>query len=451
MVVNDAHPVTLTVLLDMIRQAVRTDTAAELEYMAVNASHALAPYRQAALWTSEQGVVALSGIVQREANAPYTQWLAGLCHAQISPVPTRVEAADVAPEFAGQWQDWAPPCGLWLPWASPSQGRGGVLLLRDLPWMDDEVELLAEWINVWQHAYRAKLSASGWSLRALRERLFPAPGAGAPRPWYRRPPIVAGLAVAGLLLCPVRLSVLAPGELVAADAAVVRSPLEGIIERFHIRPNQSVKAGQPLFDFDQAQLAARAAVVQQALATAEAEYRQSAQQALIDAKAKSQLATLQGKIEERRTEAQFLAGQVARATVVAPRDGVVLFDDPSEWQGRPVGPGERILRVADPQKVEVEAWLPIADAIPFGDRADATLYLSASPLDPVPASLRYVAFDASQRPDGSYAYRVRANVAGSTAHRIGLKGTVRLSSGWVPLGYWVFRRPWSLIRQTLGV
>jgi multidrug resistance efflux pump len=191
-------------------------------------------------------------------------------------------------------------------------------------------------------------------------------------------------------------------------------------------------------------------VAEQALATAEAEYRQTAQQALSDNKFKSQLAVLQGKIEERRAEMEFLRGQVERAHVVAPRDGIVLIDDPSEWTGKPVSTGERILRVADPREAEVEAWLPIGDAIPIDPGATVHLYLSASPLSPVTAEVRYVSYDAMQRPDGSYAYRVRAKLAEPTLHRIGMKGTARVNGHWAPLAYWLLRRPVAFVRQTLG-
>jgi hypothetical protein len=79
-----------------------------------------------------------------------------------------------------------------------------------------------------------------------------------------------------------------------------------------------------------------------------------------------------------------------------------------------------------------------------------TLYLNATPLQPVSARLRFVAHDASVRPDGSYAYRVRAALAEPPRHRIGLKGTVKLAGGWVPLGYWMLRRPAAAVRQFLG-
>ena len=46
---------------------------------------------------------------------------------------------------------------------------------------------------------------------------------------------------------------------------------------------------------------------------------------------------------------------------------MVLFDSPSEWIGKPVQTGERVMRVADPDAVEIEAWVPVGDAIPLAE------------------------------------------------------------------------------------
>jgi hypothetical protein len=170
-----------------------------------------------------------------------------------------------------------------------------------------------------------------------------------------------------------------------------------------------------------------------------------------DTKSKAQLSGLLGKIEEKRVEADYLKGQLERSRVLAPQDGIVLFDDPSEWIGKPVQTGERIMRIASPGDVEVEAWLPIGDAIPLPDGASVSLYLAASPLTAVTARVRYVAHDAVLRPEGSYAYRLRARLDARTTQRVGLKGTAKVSGGWVPLIYWAARRPLGVIRQALGV
>jgi hypothetical protein len=109
------------------------------------------------------------------------------------------------------------------------------------------------------------------------------------------------------------------------------------------------------------------------------------------------------------------------------------------------------LRIAALDDAEVEAWLPLADAIDLPPDAPLSLYLSASPMSPVTAKLRYLAHDAVQRPDGQYAYRVRATLTGPTEHRVGLKGTAKLQGDWVPLVYWVMRRPLATARAYLGV
>jgi multidrug resistance efflux pump len=325
-----------------------------------------------------------------------------------------------------------------------------LLLSRDAPWTEAELTLLQEWTGVWWHALQA--------LRRAQQRRFWQPwrrsteGAGpARKPWWRRPITLLAAAAVAASFIPVRLSVLAPGELVPINPVVVRAPLDGVVDVFHVKPNQSVKKGDPLFGFDEALIQSRLDVAAQSMNTAATEYRQIAQQALTDPKVRPQLTVLTGRIQEKRAEVAFLREQLTRARVLAPQDGVVLFDDPTEWIGKPVSVGERILRIAATGDVEVEAWLPIGDAIVLPMGAPVQLFLNASPLDPVAASLRYMAHDAVQRPDGGYAYRVRATLETPTTHRVGLKGTAKAQGDWVPAIYWVMRRPLATMRSTLGL
>ncbi|OYU26330.1 MAG: secretion protein HylD [Burkholderiales bacterium PBB2] len=437
-------------LLELARRARQAGSRAVLGFLAVNDSLQLAPYRQSALWLPEGGVRALSGVVQVEANAPYVHYLARLCGhlaAQTGDEPSTVTAESLPPELASEWADWLPAQGLWLPLLD---GRGGLLLLREPAWSAEEQASLLEWAAIWTHAWRAAgpRTEGGWWRRLTGGKHQDA--AEAPSAWWRRPRLRWLLLAAGVALLPVRLSVLAPGELVPARPAVIRAPLEGVLGSFQVKPNEAVKAGQPLFRFDDAALQARLEVARQSLAGSEAEYRQAAQLAVSDPRYKAQLAPLMGKVEERRAEAEYLQGQLERAHVLAPEDGIVLFDDPSEWIGRPVSTGERIMRLARAGDVELEAWLDLGDAIPLPEQAEVRLYLNASPLQAIEAKLRYMAFEAVQRPDGRYAYRVRARLDQATEHRVGLKGTAKLSGERVPLIYWVLRRPLALLRQVLG-
>lgn len=452
---SQAQASPLITLLDLARRARRAESVAALRFMAVNDSHALARYRQSALWFSGVGVQALSGVVQVEANAPYAQWLDKVCthfFAHLS-APGTVSSADLPAELAEAWGEWLPPHAYWQPIAGlagvADAPGGGLLLARDLPWTEPEGALIAEWIDTWRHAWLG-LAAPRLNLAQRIWRFLCGDAGAAGRPWWRRRGALWLAALVVVSALPVRLSVLAPGELVPARPAVVRAPLEGVVEVFHVQPNDEVKTGQPLFGFDEVLIRSRLDVARQTLQTAEAEYRQMAQQAVSDVRSKALLASLTGKIEEKRAEALFIEEQLGRAQVTAPQAGIVLFDDPSEWVGRPVTVGERIMRIARTGDVEVEAWVPVADAIPLDPEAEVSLFLNASPLAPVPARLRYFAHEAVERPDGTYAYRVRAEILGETTHRVGLKGSVRLSGDWVPLIYWAMRRPWASVRTTLG-
>ncbi len=447
-------------LLELSRRARKSQSEAELRFMLVNDSHALTAYRQAGLWLADGGLQALSGVVQVEANAPYSLWLSQVC-AQLGPgtgQPLPVSAAGLPAELSAQWAQWLPAQGLWLPLSGPPARddglqpgpacEGGLLLARDLPFSQQEIALLAEWLEIWSHAWHSlrQPSARSWT-RRLAARLRPQPD----QPWWKQARLRWAAVVLAVLVCPVRLTVLAPGELVPAHPVVIRAPLDGVVDTFHVQPNQAVKKDQPLFGFDEALIQSRLEVAEQTLVTAETEYRQTTQQALLDAKYRNQLALLTGKIEEKRTEADFLREQLQRSRVLAPQDGIALLDDPSEWIGRPVTVGERIMRLAAPADTEIEAWLPLADAITLEPEAMVKLYLNASPLSPVTARLRYMAHDAVQRPDGSYAYRLRARLDAPTEYRVGLKGTAKLQGRWVPLVYWVLRRPLAALRTGLGI
>lgn len=441
-----------TILWDLARRARQAESDRELGFILTNDTVALAPYRQAALWLAQEGVWSLSGVVQVDANVPYAQWLDAVArhlNAQGADAPRPFSAADLPADLAAEWQHWWPTHALWMGSTAPGV-PGAALLLRDDPWTPEELAVLQEWAEVWWHAFAALHRPRITRLRGWRQRLSQLVASQPGQAWWRQRRVQVALAVLVALLWPVRLTVLAPGELVPANPLVIRAPLDGVIDVFHVQPNQQVKAEQPLFSFDEIVIQSRLEVALQALATAETDYRQTSQLALSDAKSKTQLGLLAGKVEERRAETDALQEQLVRARVLAPQPGVVLMDDPSEWIGKPVATGERILRIATLDDVEVEAWVSMADAIRLSPGDAVSLYLSASPLSPVSATLRYMAHDAVQRPDGTFAYRVRATLDGKTSHRVGLKGTAKLHGGWVPMAYWMLRRPVATVRSWLG-
>ncbi|RDI14788.1 MULTISPECIES: efflux RND transporter periplasmic adaptor subunit [Comamonas] len=438
-------------LLELGHRARAARSNAELRFLLVNDSRLLVPYRQACLWLDDGGVTALSGVVETDRNTPYAQWLHGVCQFLQAQQPIqvrRIEPAQLPPELASSWSEWLGPYAVWVPLVQDGQKpvpEGGLLLSGAQAIEEQRFALLAEWGHIWFHAYSA--------LQTGQPRFWRKPAASRvnAKSWWQKKTtwILGGLFVLGAV--PVHMSVLAPGELVAAQPVVLRAPLDGVIDQIHVQPNQVVRKGERLFGLDEAQISSRLEVAQQALLTAEAEYRQSAQLALGDVRSKAQLAALVGRIGEKRAEVQYLSDQRERSRVLAPEDGMVLFDSPTEWLGKPVQTGERVMRIARPDEVEIEAWVPIGDAIPLAQGSTVKLYLAANPMAGLEGKLRYMAYDANARPDGSYAYRVRASMSlAKEEARIGLKGTAKLQGDWVPLVYWVLRKPWAVLRQFIA-
>ncbi|MEN5084548.1 HlyD family efflux transporter periplasmic adaptor subunit [Bosea sp. TWI1241] len=432
----------LSLLLQLERKA-RAAALDELGFLIVNETYGLVPYRQAWLWRGapRPAVIAVSAVAQVDRQAPLIVWL-GKLFATLAAGGGRearaVTVADVPQAFAAEWAEWLPPVLVWLPLG---HGEDVLVLGRETPLEEGERQMLAFLTDAYGHALAARrprgLAPGSLSLLARRPRLI---AAGS----------VFLLLAAGAL--PVRQSALAPAEIVPRNPAVIRAPLEGVVERIRVSPNQSVAEGEVLFNLDDRRLRSQIEVAGGALQAMELELRQARQFAVVDQKVRASLPTLQGKYDQQLAEIAFLREQLARIEVRAPRRGVVVLDDPNEWLGRPVAIGEKVMMVADPDSVEIQVRLPVADAIGLTIGAPARLFLNTAPEKPLDAVLTQASYQATQGPDGILAYRVKARLAEDTpVPRIGLKGTAKLYGETVPLAYALFRRPFAALRQWIGL
>lgn len=409
-----------------------------LGFIAVNETCGLLRYRQAVMWNEAGEPAAVSGVAEPEPNAPFVLWLKGL-YKTLGKAPSgRISPDTLDEKQAVAWTDWFPRHGYWVAFGSP--GKGGVLYVRTEPWTDEDARLLhgvAETYGDVLHTFSARTKRRSVLLR-----------------WNRRKAVVlfSVLALLATGFVQVPLTVLAPAEVVAANPESVRAPLEGVISRMHVQPNQQIRPGQPLFDLDPVGHEKTLEVAEKAMAAARAEYEQSAQKALFDPAEKARLLLLEGRIRERETEVAYLKTILKRVQVRASRSGVAIVDEPDEWIGRPVAVGEHVLAVSDERDTEVEAWLAVGDAVALQPGAPVTMFLNSAPFKPVVSSLLYMGFRAQPRPDGTLAYRVRATISDNEERpRLGLRGTVRIEAGRAALLYWLLRRPLAQIRQILGI
>ena len=440
-VIDTARP--LATLLHLLHRARDAQTEAVVGFVMVNETLQLLPFRQAAWWHPHRlpGVLALSGLAGVESTAPYAQWLDSVCRAlPAGGAVMTLTAGQLPPALGADWSSWLPPHALVLRLQIPGGADAGVLLLaRDSEWSEYEQTLAAELAHGYAHALQHFAARP-----TLRHRVLQ----------WRHMPVMRRRVLLGLLLLaclPVRLSVLARSEVTPQAALLMRAPLAGVIERIDVQPNQPVKAGAALFSLDATVLSGQLALASKAQEAAAESYRQQAQLAVTEDKARLDMASEQARLEQRRIEADYTSRQLARIHVKAPRDGVIVYSDRNDWLGKAVSPGERVMQLADPAKVEVTAWLPATETLRVVPGMSLRLFPSASPTQAYDAVVSRVAYRAEVGEDGILAYRLYARLLDTGERpRIGQVGTARIYGSWVPLSYYALRRPLVWLRQWVG-
>lgn len=442
---RDKRAERLALLLQLERRARAEEDLLGLSFLMVNDSRQLLDYREALLWHADEGrITACSGLAQVEANAPFILFLARLCQGwKAQPWAAELHelsAADSPEQNRHEWHEYLAEHLLWV----PLRRRGGellgcLLLSREQALTRPERALL----ELLQDAYAHTWAGLGGSKRSSSVS------------WLRKRPrrvvLFAVAALVALALLPVRQTVLAPAEIVPREPAVLRAPLQAVVEGMLVQPNQPVKAGDPLVQLDKRELENRLESARQGLAAADAQLRQTRQQALFDERAKAALAELITRRDQARADVDYLQNNLERSLILAPRDGVAIFDDPSDWIGRPVSLGERIMQVADPHDARLEIHLPVGDAIALQPGAETRLFLNSQPGSPLQATLQRHGYRATPAADGSMAYRLDAAFDEADPRvRVGLKGTAKLYGQRTLLFNYVMRRPLAALRVYLG-
>lgn len=436
----------LLLLLNLHQEARQAQTVEALRFVMVNQTRRLIAYRQAAFVTlSPSGrarLEAVSNVAAPDRDAPFSRWLDAAASAVAVGTEGRtahvVSPSDLPPALTREWSHWGPAQALWVPLPGPDDTVGAALwIARDDVWTEGEQVLLGQLAGGYGHCWWALTRAGRRKGLRVRKGLWA---------------LLAVALIGGVLSIPVPQSTLAPAEVTPRDPLIVSAPLEGVIERFHVQPNEAVVAGQPLFDFEATVLRSRFEVARKALTSAEAEHLTAAQGAFADPQSKARLAQLKAQVDLRRAELAFARDLLDRVTVKAERAGIAVFTDVNDWLGKPVAVGERIMTLADPQAAEIDVHVPVGDALVLEEGAEVSLFLNVDPLRPLHARVVHASYEPGMTPSGVLAYRVRAELEpGEPTPRIGLRGTAKIQGERAPLAFYLFRRPLAALRQAVGL
>lgn len=434
-------------LLNLEREARKAESEAELGYLMVNGSRVAIQYRQAILLMrsgpKKHRTVAVSSLSAIDRNSTFVRWIEGVAKSKlVGENMSKVISFNVKEESDSKDLDASSyPFGFMA--FLPLQLRDGtvfahLLFTRESEWDERSLAAAARLCEAYSHSWEA-LTGPKRVKRKLRSRSLL---------WA-----TAGIAAIAAAFLPIPLSVLAPAEVTPANPFVVAAPMDGTIEEILVDPNTNVKNGDALFTYTDTDLRNRVKLAGQAVSVAEAKYQQNLRTSFSDPRAKRELSIAQSELQLKAGEYDYAQELLSKTRVAAGAAGLVIFADKDTWTGRPVATGERIMRIADPSKVEVTINLPVADSIILEEGAEVELYLDSDPLNPITASLTSASFHAQPDGEGVLSYRVRAKFPADSKGdnpRIGLRGTAKVYGEDVSLGYYLMRKPLSAIRQWTG-
>lgn len=431
----------------LLLESGRLQSRQELIFFILNQSIRYVAYNRAMLWEGHGTTrcFGVSGNGVFDAKSPVVTERQNLIGALNDPLSFQVLAAESLADGAhAVWEELQENHSgldvLWCPIIWKEQLLAGFWMERwgGAAWHSADVELMKPLMTAYASAWRPYLR-SGRGLRNLTRKKSASI-------------IFSGVLIALLSLVQVPLRIVAPCEVVPDDPDVVAAPLDGVVDRIHVRPGDSVEKDQLLFSYDKEVPLQDLKVAQQQVRLIWSDLERARAEAFRDPDAKQLVALLKTRLEQEQGKLEFAQYYAEKLDVRASESAVVMMGDPSEWAGRPVALGERVMQLVDPDQSKLMIWLPQDDKIDFDGNTRVRVLLNARALQTQYATLSYQARHAEQSSEGYSAFRAEAEWENAPdALQMGLKGHAVLYGEKVSLAYWLLRRPLAALRSKIGV
>lgn len=235
---------------------------------------------------------------------------------------------------------------LWVPlWSSDGRVKDGILLARETPWLDSDRRIAARLAETCGHALALLRSRRRLTLPTFARTCFA---------------LLSIPAIVALGFYPVPITALAPLELVPRDPHIVAMPVDGIVQSVLVAPNETVKAGRPLVRLNDTVVRNKHELANREVAVAEARVERSNSLAFTDAKSRHELGIARAELALRIAERSYARELLEQLSIAAAVDGVAVFSDRKDLEGKPLATGDRIMQIARAGAVELKIDLPVA-------------------------------------------------------------------------------------------
>ena len=419
----------------------------ELNFIVVNETREIIDYTTSFLLlksaTDKFHINAISDIASIDRTAPLVTFVESIINHKTKKDLKEIESIDLeqfSKKIKKQKPKNIPQYLLCIPIFSPQRGLQGYLLLaRNKNFNDNENELVQHLSRTYGHAYNTFLT--NFSIKNFLKKNF----TGKKR-WITISVIIL------IFLFPVRMTSTAPVEVVAKNPFLITSPFDGVVKKIIANNNDQIKPGDLLVLLEDIDLSNEFNLAKQSLQVAEKELLRTRQSSFTDNEQKSRLAELIAQVDLKRVELKSAERKLKNSKIYSEKKGVVIVDRKSDWQGKPVAVGEKILTIADPNNIEFLIWLPVKDSIVINQDANTNIFLDINPMNSYKGNIIRSTYEPELSPEEVLSYKLISSFKGNRdTPRIGLRGTAKVYGNRTILFYYLFRKPITFIRQLIGI
>jgi len=451
---NQMQAAGLSRLLLLFQQMRKSASVEELFFLVMNETRQIIEYDEALLFFDHDGktpiLQCISGLATFERETPKVAWLESriesLREGNPNPLdPIVIDKTNLPETLRESWDEFLSANAVIVPFrAGKSRQTGFFLFTRAQGWSEKDAKLLTEIADNFAYAYDGHRGRAAFPLLHVLS--------------LRQKKVRLAIAVVALLVLfwPIHETLIADMEVTPISPWIATAPIDGVIHKINVEPNAQVKTGDLLFEMDDTTLRNEYILAGERVAIAQQELRQAQQEIVtgtVQDDKKADAALLSLEMQRKENEQQYYKDLLDKSKIYANANGIAVFSEPSELEGKPVHTGESVMLIADQNQVELTISMPANDAILVKPGDTVTAYLTASPFNAVKAKVRYVSYKAQKTEVAEqFAYKIKADLINpKDTPRLGLKGTARVKGQRTTLFFVLFRKPISYVRRLTGL
>ena len=443
---NEDKNIKIARLIGLEKKSREARTQDELNFVVVNETRQIFDFVNSYLLlktpTDKYHVKAVSDLATVDRTAPLVTFVENIINDQTSSnlkEIQNVEVDKISRSLKIKKPKNIPDNILLIPIFSPQRGLQGFLITtRNEKFNDNEVELARHLSLTYGHAYNTFLT--DFSIKDFLKKNFTGK-----RSW------IIILSIIIILVIPIKITSTAPVEVVPKNPRLITAPFDGVVKNIIVNNNDKIYSGDLLIQIEDTDLKNSFNLAKQSLQVAEKELLRSRQFSFSNNEEKARLAELMAQVDLKKAEVESTSERLKNSKIYADKDGIAIVDQKNNWQGRPVSVGEKIITIANPEKVEFLIWLPVKDSLIIKENTDVKVFLDINPIKPLKGKLKRASYQSSLSPEEVLSYQISASFEGEEIPRIGLRGTAKIYGSRVTLFYYLFRKPITFVRQLIGV